>query len=378
MKCARRLDNATKSYELMENPILFPLGIFPASVRHIVESLQKYEHYQVDFTAVSFFTAFAAAMGKWEKLTAKQHKQQSLPEEMEMPQRKCHVVVNSTIEALVSALRDNSRGVLIYNDEIDSLLSNFNRYNGSDESYFLSLFSGTPFKYTRKSNNEYIFLPNPYCSIIGSTQPGMLSSLFGGKRSQNGFSSRFLKVYPDIAAMPSWNEASMPEEVLDEWERIIRQVDAVQPPAGQEGKINPFELFFAPAAKQRLIRWKNEVNSRIYVESESEAEKALCGKLETYLIRFCLVIQVMRGICGEADMNEIDEESADRAIRLTEYFRAMESRIAPEMEVGVLDQRHTELLSLLPSTFTIFEVVAIVVSIPNFVASMPFFAASIL
>ena len=64
---------------------------------------------------------------------------------------------------------------------------NFNRYSGSDESYFLSLFSGTPFKYTRKSNNEYIFLPNPYCSIIGSTQPGMLSSLFGGKRSQNGF-----------------------------------------------------------------------------------------------------------------------------------------------------------------------------------------------
>ena len=152
---------------------------------------------------------------------------------------------------------------------IDSLLSNFNRYNGSDESYFLSLFSGTPFKYTRKSNNEYIFLPNPYCSIIGSTQPGMLSSLFGGKRSQNGFSSRFLKVYPDIAAMPSWNEASMPEEVLDEWERIIRQVDSVQPPAGQEGKTNSLELFFSQAAKQCLIRWKNEVNCRIYVESES-------------------------------------------------------------------------------------------------------------
>ena len=32
-----------------------------------------------------------------------------------------------------------------------------------------------------------IFLPNPSCSIIGTTQPGMLSSLFGGKRSQNGF-----------------------------------------------------------------------------------------------------------------------------------------------------------------------------------------------
>lgn len=296
---------------------------------------------------------------KWERLTPKQRKQQSLPDEMPIPLRKSHVVVNSTIEALISAMRDNPRGVLIYNDEIDSLLSNFNRYNGSDESYFLSLFSGTPFKYTRKSNNEYIFLSHPYCSIIGSTQPGMLSTLFGGKRSLNGFSSRFLKVYPNISSMPSWNEAPMPEEVLMEWERIIRKVDSFQPPLGQEGKVSSFELPFSSSAKHLLINWKNEVNSRIYCESESENEKALCGKLETYLIRFCLVVQVMRGICGEAEMNEIDEESAIRAIRLTEYFRAMESRITPEMEVGVLDLRHTELLSLLPQSFTTSEAVAI-------------------
>lgn len=81
--------------------------------------------------------------------------------------------------------------------------------------------------------------------------------------------------------------------------------------------------------------------------------------METYLIRFCLVIQVMRGICGEADMKEIDEESAQRAILLIEYFRMMESRIAPEMQTGVLDLRHTELLSLLPQSFTTSEAVTI-------------------
>ena len=397
----------------MDNSIIFPLSVFPTPIRSIVDSLHKYENYQTDFTASAFLTVFAATMGntwsarfmtgwvsrpiiymvpscgktpplrqaiapllrldesydrvyakeirqyrKWERLTAKQRKQQSMPEEMEMPQRKCHVVVNSTIEALVSAMRDNPRGVLIYNDEIDSLLSNFNRYNGSDESYFLSLFSGTPFKYTRKSNNEYIFLSQPYCSIIGSTQPGMLSTLFGGKRSLNGFSSRFLKVYPHISAMPSWNETSMPGEVLEEWEHIIRKVDGIKPPTAQEGKINSIELSFSSSAKYRLINWKNEVNSRIYSDSESEAEKALCGKLETYLIRFSLIIQVMRGICGEAGMDEIDEESAQRAIRLAEYFRAMESRIVPEMKTGVLDLRHTELLSLLPQSFTTSEAVA--------------------
>lgn len=57
-------------------------------------------------------------------------------------------------------------------------------------------------------------------------------------------------------------------------------------------------------------------------------------------------------------IKEIDEESAMRAIQLIEYFRAMESRITPEIEVGVLDLRHTELLALLPQSFTTSEAVA--------------------
>ena len=396
------------------NSISFPLVVFPKSIRTIVESLHQYENYQLDFTAAAFLTVFAAAMGntwsarfmtgwvcrpivyivlvgppccgktpplrqaitpllkfdeeydsvydkeikeyrKWERFTPKQRKTQSLPEEMEPPKHKCHVVVNSTIEALITAMRDNPHGVLIYNDEIDSLLSNFNRYNGSDESYFLSLFSGTPFKYSRKSNNEYIFLPRPYCSIIGSTQPGMLSTLFGGKRALNGFSSRFLKVYPKISSMPSWGEKTMPDDVLGEWERIIRQVVS----NNLKGRASSFELPFSQEAKHLLINWKNETNNRIYSETDSETVKALCGKMETYLIRFCLIIQIMRGVCGESKMNEIDIGSAERAILLTEYFRSMEEYVAPEIETGVLDMRHTELLSLLPQSFSTSEAVSV-------------------
>ena len=333
----------------------FPLEIFPKAIRDIIEALEEYENYNVDFTAASFLTVFAAAMGntwsvrfmtgwvsrpiiymvlvgspscgktpplqqavapllkldgeydvlyckemetfrRWERMSAKQRERYSLPEEMKMPQRKCHVVVDSTVEALIGALRDNPRGVLIYKDEIDSLLSNFNRYNGSDEGYFLSLFSGTPFKYSRKSSNEHIFLSNPYCSIIGSTQPGRLGEQFGGKRMMNGFSSRFLKVYPEIDKMPSWNDTAMPDGVLEEWERIIRKVVTVTPSTDQEGKATSIELMFSQEAKLRVIQWKDEVNNKAYAETDSDAVRALCGKLETYLVRFCLVIQIMHGI----------------------------------------------------------------------------------
>lgn len=394
----------------------FPLEIFPKAIRDIIETLEEYENYNVDFTAASFLTVFAAAMGntwsvrfmtgwvsrpiiymvlvgspscgktpplqqavtpllkldgeydmiyckemetyrQWERMSAKQREKHSLPEEMKMPQRKCHVVVDSTVEALIGALRDNPRGVLIYKDEIDSLLSNFNRYNGSDESYFLSLFSGTPFKYSRKSNNEHIFLANPYCSIIGSTQPGRLDEQFGGKRMMNGFSSRFLKVYPEIDKMPLWNDTAMPDGVLEEWGRIIRKVVTVTPSTDQEGKATSIELMFSQEAKLRVIQWKDEVNNKAYAETDSDAVRALCGKLETYLVRFCLVIQIMHGICGESGMDEIEPRTAELAIKLTEYFRNMESRIAPEIETGILDNRFTELLGNLRDSFTTAEAV---------------------
>ena len=394
----------------------FPLEIFPKAIRDIIEALEEYENYNVDFTSASFLTVFAAAMGntwsvrfmtgwvsrpiiymvlvgspscgktpplqqavapllkldgeydmiyckemetyrQWERMSAKQREKHSLPEEMKMPQRKCHVVVDSTVEALIGALRDNPRGVLIYKDEIDSLLSNFNRYNSSDEGYFLSLFSGTPFKYSRKSNNEHIFLANPYCSIIGTTQPGRLGEQFGGKRMMNGFSSRFLKVYPEIDKMPSWNDTAMPDSVLEEWERIIRKVVTVTPSTDQEGKATSIELLFSQEAKLRVIQWKDEVNNKVYAETDSDAVRALCGKLETYLVRFCLVIQIMHCICGESGMDKIEPGTAELAIRLTEYFRNMESRIAPEIETGILDNRFTELLGNLRDSFTTAEAV---------------------
>lgn len=101
---------------------------------------------------------------------------------------------------------------------------------------------------------------------------------------------------------------------------------------------------FSQEAKLRVIQWKDEVNNKAYAETDSDAVRALCGKLETYLVRFCLVIQIMHGICGESGMNEIEPKTAELAIRLTEYFRNMESRIAPEIETGILDNRFTELL----------------------------------
>ena len=175
---------------------------------------------------------------------------------------------------------------------------------------------------------------------------------FGGERMMNGFSSRFLKVYPEINEMPSWNDTIMPDGILEEWEHIIRKVVGIVSPIDQEGKAISIELSFSQEAKRRVIQWKTEVNNKAYLGTESDAVRALCGKLETYLIRFCLVIQIMYAICEESDMDKIDLKTAELAILLTEYFRNMESRIVPEIDTGILDNRFTELLGNLRDSFT--------------------------
>ena len=115
--------------------------------------------------------------------------------------------------------------------------------------------------------------------------------------------------------MPSWNETSMPGEVLEEWEHIIRKVDGIKPPTAQEGKINSIELSFSSSAKYRLINWKKRGEQPYLFRLGKRSGESLVWQAGTYLIRFSLIIQVMRGICGEAGMDEIEEESAQRAIR---------------------------------------------------------------
>ena len=111
------------------------------------------------------------------------------------------------------------------------------------------------------------------------------------------------------------------------------------------------ELSLSLEAHRRLCEWKDNDNNSIYSATESEAEKAVCGKLETYLIRFCLIIRIMKNICTGETATIIDTESAEAAIELVEYFREMESRVIRVALFGNLDKRQSELIDALPYDF---------------------------
>ena len=334
------LRNFHKKQELSSCPP-FPVEIFPKEMQNIASAYQKYESFNLDYFCGSMLSVFSAAMGnQWAAhftaswyaapiiyivlvgpascgktpplrqaiaplqridsandidynarikdydramgISREERLSHGYEEFPEKPQHKCTVVINTTIESLFSILDQNRRGVLMFVDELDSLIANFSRYNrGSDEAYWLELFNGSQIKYMRKGSGEYINILHPYVSIIGGTQPGMLSQMFGEKRTVNGFSSRFLKIYPDIQEIPLWHRSCMPEQYITQWNDIITQVMSFKEKYDDNGDVIPMVLDFSPDALDRLFEWKKN-NNQVWEEAEDDYTKSVCGKLETY------------------------------------------------------------------------------------------------
>ena len=394
----------------------FPICVFPEKIQRIALTLHQDEGLNLDYLCASMFTVLAAAMGNqwmcqftstWQsvpiifmvlvgppscgktpplKLAVKPFhlydgelertyrlEKERYDRAMELPRDEreasgldadpirpvCRSVltINSTIEALYDVLNQNRRGVLMPVDELDSFLSNTSRYNrGNDDAYWLQLFNGDAIKLNRKSSDGPMTIQHPYVSLIGGTQPGLLPELLGGKRLMNGFASRLLKVFPDITEMPSWNMRQAPLYILDEWNGIVRSILEVPSQYDSNGDVLPQLVTFSANAKTMLFRWQNTESVKAWKESGDDYLRGFCGKLETYIVRFCLIIQVVRSFCDDRCSRQvIDEDSVRAAIELTEYFRKMEEKAYSFISCSQDNGKGTMLFSLLPEEFKASE-----------------------
>jgi len=396
--------------------VSFPLEIFPERIRGIISAYVKHDGFNADFLCCSALTVFAAAMGnRWrarfsstmqaspilfivlvgepscgktpplremerplqdmdmksdtaynsEKqeydrlmlMTAKERKEQGLPEYPQKPVHHEILVIDSTIEKLFGIMKDNPHGILMFVNELNKLVANLNRYGkGSDEAYWIEFFDGNQVKYERKSSGDYVNILHPYVSVIGGTQPGLLTKMFGGDRESSGFTSRFLKVFPDITRMPKWGHTPMPSEIIGEWETVIRSVLRQPCQYDANGEIVPALLDFSREAIDILFQWEASIE-REWEESDSYM-KGVCGKLKTYVVRFCLIIHVMRLVCGETSNETIDAVSAKSACLLADYFLKMDKRVHNIVCAIPVDAIHQELFDMLPDSFTTADAVA--------------------
>ena len=136
-------------------------------------------------------------------------------DEPEEPTLKRYLANDTTAASLGELLRQNPNGLLVYRDEIVSLLKTLDREESADaRGFYLTAWSGTSgYTFDRIGRGLNLHIPAVCLSLLGSTQPGRISEYLkraiNGGTGDDGLIQRFgLLIWPDVG--PEWKD-------VDQW-----------------------------------------------------------------------------------------------------------------------------------------------------------------
>ncbi len=337
----------------MESQSQFPVDVLPDRVQSIISALHEAYSYPIEYTASAMLAAFGAAMGNRFSIEVKDGWRErgllycvivgsagankthplsfamrplvnadieaiSLAQEGETPKRT--VVSDTTQEGLVRLHSKNLDGMILYLDELKAWVSNFSRYSGgSQEQFWLSVFSQSPVIVDRKSDPQPTTIQQPFIAVLGSAQPSILEAFTQGDKATNGFVDRMLFVVKKDAEKPYWSDKELDPSCEESWRSLIKS-------ASTHPKVT---ARFTAKAREEAAKWQAK-NTDLINEEQNPHFVGPYSKLEIYFVRFCLILHQLRYFCGEvADPYQVDDTSVLCAARLIEYYREQIHEVEP-------------------------------------------------
>jgi len=351
-----------KDMDIISNSTEFPINIFPDSIVELILNAHETIGYHKDFFSASILSVCATAIGGSNKIDIKQYtaipilwiaivgnsgdgkthpieealkyfknideaeydNYKSLMKDWEQSERagskpvyKSNILKNFTIEALANKLQYNPN-LLLYRDELMGWINSFNQYNkGSDQQDYLELFNGHGITVERKTQ-EPILTKSSCINIIGGIQIKKLFALSKNGRNDDGFMERMLFVYPDKVTPPK-KTFKRPEE---------RNKESLQRMLEKLSQTNDKVYTLDKAGEQIYLEWYNN-------SIDKYGSCSVQAKLDTYLPRLTLVIDMLQKIEDNDSGTVINYTSIEKAIVLVEYFRLNADKVKDIIENGV-------------------------------------------
>ena len=338
----------------------FPVQVFPAKMQRIILELNTTCGFPIDYTASAMIAAISVAIGNTHRIEVKRNWQESaivyiaivgrpgdckshpltfvmrplvnadwknnqefqkkhceyqqavamsrkerisagLEEFPKEPKRLRYLVSDVTQEGLSAIHSHNPRGLCFWVDELSAWFKNFTRYNtGSEEQFWLSAFNGSTTMSDRKNCQNSIFIKRPFISVVGTIQKRLLTELANGERAANGFIDRILFAMTKSNGKPRWNEDEVRDDLDREWERILNRLLSVECVVNEEKEPMPTVMRFTADAKRRLYEWQHE-NAALCDNEMSDNVVSFFCKLEIYVLRFCLILRIVRWAVSDED-----------------------------------------------------------------------------
>ena len=399
---------------VIENNI--PLDVFPAKLQDMVLALARQENYSIEYTMASLIAGASTAIGNsvnirirggWisspilymilvgrpgmgktppldfafrpiRKLDAKAIKQfkadmeyynsilenqkgkkdenSSLPPK---PILKRTIISDFTPEALIRVLDDNSRGIVVYVDEIMGMFNAVNQYNkGQLIEQLLTAFSGKPLDVSRCSMPIPIHVERPFINIVGTMQTTRVHELVDKGYKDNGLLDRIIFVYPSSQEISDWqidedSYSSSFEKYSGLWEEVINKICEIDFSSDESyDGILQNVLNFSQEASAYFTDWRNSLIKNINQIKDDGLVDSRVMKIPMITARLALVFQILRWACGEVHKDFVDIDSTKSAIRLSTYFEECYSNIQKFMLMESIEPQRKELLDNVPSIFS--------------------------
>lgn len=265
------------------------------------------------------------------------------------------LVNDTTPEVLLQRLEENSYGLGQYFDELARMLTCMGRYSRTDnEDLYLSLFSGKPVTIDRVTNGEIYNILHPYYSLIGTTQPQIYRKIMSDKgRYDNGLFSRILQVthYEDHELLWKFDN-DLPSDSDGQYRGFI---SALQHRRNEIPLTSPAVYTFDEDAASLVVNWQNE-HERDIECSGRETDRAVFRKIQLYVLKFALIVQIMNDVdAGNTENRTIDFYSATMATLLSNYFYTTALELARVINKPTLSRAEIKLYNALEISFTTEE-----------------------
>lgn len=391
-----------------------PLNAFPAKIQDMVLALARQENYSIEYMMASLLAAVSTAIGnavnirirggwisnpvlymilvgrpgmgktppldfafrpirKHDAKVVKQFKSEMeqynniiesnkgkkedcapLPEK---PILRRTVISDFTPEALMRALDDNQRGIVVYVDEIMGMFNAVNQYSkGQLIEQLLTAFSGKPLDISRCSMPIPIHIEHPFINMVGTMQTTRMHELIDKGYKDNGLIDRIIFVYPSSQEISDWQDEGNTFATFDKyssmWENIINKVMSLPFIVNEDGEIVPDILDFSSEAKAYFTNWRNAAIHAVNQIQDDGLVDSRVMKAPMITARLALIMQILRWACGEVHKKIVDIDSTKSAIALSDYFEGCYTDIQKYMLVESIEPQKKELLDCLSATFT--------------------------
>ncbi|MCG1035739.1 DUF3987 domain-containing protein [Polaribacter sargassicola] len=232
----------------------------------------------------------------------------SKEKEKEKPIYNKIILSDFTPEKLSETLQHNNKGVLIFRDELLGWIKSFDKYKkGGDQQMYLEFFNGDTISVDRVSKAP-IRVENPNVNILGGMQPKVLKDMASNNREEDGFLARFLFVYPQNLKPNIFTGKKIDDSHYQSYNKLV------------QGLFRTTKKTLTTSQSQIKI-YKEWQSKKIKECHHDDLETLIQSKLETYVWRLALILEMMNKTSKGNSCNQLSDSSLNNALILVEYFR---------------------------------------------------------